>query len=108
QSILNKYCKFLPVEIKFGTKKIKVDDPSGEKDENDQVKQIDKEVDNIINNPSPAWIKQPNDLKEEDYKNFYSELYPMNFDDPLFHIHLNVDYPFNLTGILYFPRFSQK
>jgi molecular chaperone HtpG len=63
-------------------------------------------VDNIINNPDPAWTKKPADLKEEDYKSFYRELYPMQFEEPLFNIHLNVDYPFNLTGILYFPRLN--
>ncbi|MBL7888857.1 MAG: molecular chaperone HtpG [Bacteroidia bacterium] len=93
-SLLTKYCKFLPVEIKFGTRK------EGEKDK-------EVEVDNIINNPSPAWTKKPADLKDEDYKNFYRELYPMNFEDPLFHIHLNVDYPFNLTGILFFPKLKK-
>ena len=92
--LLNKYCKFLPVEIKFGTKK------EGEKDN-------EVEVDNIINNPTPAWTKKPADLTDEDYKNFYRELYPMNFEEPLFHIHLNVDYPFNLTGILYFPKLKK-
>jgi molecular chaperone HtpG len=92
--LLTKYCKFLPVEIKFGTKK------EGEKDK-------EVEVDNIINNPSPAWTKKPADLTDEDYKKFYRELYPMNFEDPLFHIHLNVDYPFNLTGILYFPKLKK-
>ncbi|HEX8516102.1 MAG TPA: molecular chaperone HtpG [Bacteroidia bacterium] len=92
--LLTKYCKFLPVEIKFGTKK------EGEKDN-------EVEVDNIINNPSPAWTKKPADLRDEDYKKFYRELYPMNFEDPLFHIHLNVDYPFNLTGILYFPKLKK-
>ena len=65
-----------------------------------------KTVDNIINNPEPAWTKQPNDLEDKDYKSFYRELYPMNFDEPLFWIHLNVDYPFNLTGILYFPKLN--
>lgn len=93
--LLMKYCKFLPVEIKFGTKK--------EGDKDNQV-----EVDNVINNPSPAWTKKPADLNDEDYKAFYRELYPMNFEDPLFHIHLNVDYPFNLTGILYFPRIKKS
>jgi molecular chaperone HtpG len=92
--LLKKYCKFLPVEIKFGTKK------EGEKDK-------EVEVDNIINNPNPAWTKKPADLIDEDYKKFYRELYPMNFEDPLFHIHLNVDYPFNLTGILYFPKLKK-
>ena len=85
----------MPVEIKFGTKK------EGEKDK-------EVEVDNIINNPSPAWTKKPADLTDEDYKKFYRELYPMNFEDPLFHIHLNVDYPFNLTGILYFPKIKKS
>jgi molecular chaperone HtpG len=107
EEILNKYCKFLPVEIKFGTKKQFEDDPSGEKDENGNIKRVEVEVDNIINNPNPAWIKQPSELKDEDYKSFYRELYPMSFDEPLFHIHLNVDYPFNLTGILYFPKLKE-
>ena len=93
--LLTKYCKFLPVAIKFGTKK------EGEKDK-------EVEVDNIINNPNPAWTKKPADLTDEDYKKFYRELYPMNFEDPLFHIHLNVDYPFNLTGILYFPKIKKS
>jgi molecular chaperone HtpG len=105
--ILKKYCKFLPVEIKFGTKTIKRDDPSGEKDENDRVKRIDVEVDNIINNPNPIWTKAPVDLTDEEYASFYRELYPMTFEDPLFHIHLNVDYPFNLTGVLYFPKLKE-
>jgi len=107
-SILNKYCKFLPVEIKFGTKKEFLDDPSGEKDEEGNVKQIEKEVDNIINNPHPLWKKTPADLQKEDYDGFYRELYPMSFDQPLFNIHLNVDYPFNLTGVLYFPKLSKN
>lgn len=94
-SLLNKYCKFLPVEIKFGTRK------EGEKDK-------EVEVDNIINNPNPAWTKKPSELSDEDYKKFYRELYPMNFEDPLFHIHLNVDYPFNLTGILFFPKLKKS
>jgi len=106
--ILNKYCKFLPVEIQFGTKKNFEDDPSGEKDENGNPKRIEVEVDNVINNTQPAWIKQPNELSDEDYKGFYRELYPMSFDEPLFHIHLNVDYPFNLTGILYFPKLKEN
>lgn len=106
--ILDKYCKFLPVEIKFGTKTIHVDDPSGEKDENDQVKQVEEQVDNIVNNPSPAWNKMPADLSDEDYKKFYRELYPSSFEEPLFHIHLNVDYPFKLTGILYFPKLKNN
>jgi len=102
--ILNRYCKFLPVEVKFGTKTISVDDPKGEKDDKGEVKQVDKEVDNIINNTKPTWTKAPQDLNEEDYSNFYKELYPTEFNDPIFNIHLNVDYPFNLTGILYFPK----
>lgn len=104
--ILDKYCKFLPVEIKFGTKTERVDDPSGKKDKDGNPEKISQEIDNIINNPTPAWTKKPADLKEEDYKGFYNELYPMTFEDPLFNIHLNVDYPFNLTGILYFPKLS--
>ncbi|UTW66907.1 molecular chaperone HtpG [bacterium SCSIO 12643] len=106
--ILNKYCKFLPIEIKFGTKSESYDDPSGEKDENGNVKQLQRQVDNIINNPTPAWTKKPADLEADDYKNFYRELYPATFEEPLFHIHLNVDYPFNLTGILYFPKLSNN
>ena len=106
--ILNKYCKFLPIKIKFGTKTESYDDPSGEKDENDQVKQLQREVDNFINNPEPAWTKKPADLEDADYKNFYRELYPASFEEPLFHIHLNVDYPFNLTGILYFPKLANN
>ncbi len=94
--LLNKYCKFLPVPIIFGTKEVT--------EKKDDEKEEKKTVDNIINNPEPAWTKTPTDLKDEDYKNFYRELYPMTFEEPLFHIHLNVDYPFNLTGILYFPK----
>lgn len=105
--ILNKYCKFLPIEIKFGTSTIKQDDPNGEKDEEGNIKKVDVEVDNIINNPNPAWSKAPADLTDEEYTKFYRELYPMTMEDPLFHIHLNVDYPFNLTGILYFPRLKE-
>jgi len=107
QGILDKYCKFLPVPIKFGTKtrtEYAKRDDKGEKIGED--KQITE--DNIINNPDPAWTKQPSELKEEDYKNFYHELYPMTFEEPLFNIHLNVDYPFNLTGILYFPKIKQN
>lgn len=106
--ILDKYCKFLPVEIQFGTKKEWIDDPNGEKDDKGNTKQIEKEVDNIINNPSPAWTKKPADLEDKDYKDFYRELYPMTFEEPLFHIHLNVDYPFKLTGILYFPKLKNN
>jgi molecular chaperone HtpG len=107
-TILNKYCKFLPVEIKFGTKNEKIDHPKGEKDEKGNIIKVDKVSDNIINNTKPAWTKQPSNLKEEHYKSFYRELYPMEFSDPLFHIHLNVDFPFNLTGILYFPKLKNN
>ena len=101
--LLTKYNKFMPVPIKFGTKTETLPKPEGAKEEDPAPTQ---EVDNIINNPSPAWTKQPSELKEEDYKGFYRELYPMQFEEPLFNIHLNVDYPFNLTGILYFPKLS--
>ena len=101
--LLVKYNKFMPVPIKFGTKE---ENLPLDKDAKDGEKPKTKTVDNIINNPSPAWTKQPKDLKEEDYKSFYRELYPMQFEDPLFNIHLNVDYPFNLTGILYFPKLT--
>ncbi len=108
EGLLTKYCKFLPVEIKFGTRKT-WEKPEVKEGENaDDVKEVEKEVDNIINNPTPAWTRKPADLKDEDYKAFYRELYPMQFDEPLFHIHLNVDYPFNLTGILYFPKLTNK
>jgi molecular chaperone HtpG len=106
--ILNKYCKFLPVPVIFGTKTEYKDDPNGEKDEDGKVKQVSYEVPDQINNTDPTWTKMPVDLKDEDYKAFYSELYPMTFEEPLFHIHLNVDYPFNLTGILYFPKINEK
>ncbi|SFU32601.1 molecular chaperone HtpG [Pustulibacterium marinum] len=101
--LLVKYNKFMPVPIKFGTKEETL--PLTE-DAAEDAKPETVTVDNIINNPNPAWTKQPTDLEEEDYKNFYRELYPMQFEEPLFHIHLNVDYPFNLTGILYFPKLS--
>ncbi len=107
-SILNKYCKFLPVEIKFGTKTEKIDDPKGKKDDKGEIIKIDKISDNIINNTKPAWTKTPSNLKDEHYKSFYRELYPMEFSEPLFHIHLNVDFPFNLTGILYFPKLKNN
>ena len=103
EELLVKYNKFMPIPIKFGTRTETLPKPDDAK-ENDPAPT--KEVDNIINNPEPAWTKMPTDLKEEDYKNFYRELYPMQFEEPLFHIHLNVDYPFNLTGILYFPKLS--
>jgi len=106
--ILNKYCKFLPVSIKFGTKTEKIDDPKGKKDKDGNIEKIDKVVDNIINNPNPAWKKRPSNLKEKHYKDFYKELYPMEFSEPLFNIHLNVDFPFNLTGILYFPKLKNN
>jgi molecular chaperone HtpG len=108
ESILNKYCKFLPIPVIFGTTTITEDDALGEKDEEGKVKQISKEIPQQINNTKPAWTKAPVDLSAEDYKNFYHELYPMNFDEPLFHIHLNVDYPFKLTGILYFPKIKEN
>jgi molecular chaperone HtpG len=106
--ILNKYCKFLPIEIKFGTKTEQIDNKKGKKDKEGNVEKEEILVDNIINNTSPAWTKKPADLSDENYKAFYRELYPMNFEDPLFHIHLNVDYPFNLTGILYFPKLKNN
>ena len=109
--LLNKYNKFMPVPIKFGTEEVA--DPDHEpktitdkdgKETKEPQKMIT--VDRIINNPNPAWTKQPSDLSDEEYKSFYRELYPMQFEEPLFHIHLNVDYPFNLTGILYFPKLT--
>ena len=96
QELLTKYCKFLPIEIAFGKKK-----------EWKDGKNVETDQDNIINNPNPAWTRKPADLKEEDYASFYRELNPMG-EDPLFHIHLNVDYPFNLTGILYFPKIKNN
>jgi len=96
QELLTKYCKFLPIEIAFGKKK-----------EWKDGKNVETDADNIINNPNPAWTRKPADLKEEDYASFYRELNPMG-EDPLFHIHLNVDYPFNLTGILYFPKIKNN
>ncbi|MFM2229890.1 MAG: Chaperone protein HtpG [Bacteroidota bacterium] len=103
--LLRKYNKFMPIPIQFGTRKEALPKPE---DAGDDYKTEFVDVDNIINNPEPAWTKQPTDLTDEDYQNFYRELYPMQFEDPLFHIHLNVDYPFNLTGILYFPKMSQE
>ena len=102
--LLTKYNKFMPVPIKFGTKIETLEKPEGAKEEDPAPTE---EVDNIINNPNPAWTKQPADLEDDDYKSFYRELYPMQFEEPLFNIHLNVDYPFNLTGILYFPKLGQ-
>jgi len=103
-SLLEKYCKFMPIAIKFGTKTIYEDNKDGKKDKDGNVEQVKKEVANVVNNPSPAWTKTPSTLENKDYTDFYRELYPMNFEESLFHIHLNVDYPFNLTGILYFPK----
>jgi molecular chaperone HtpG len=100
KGILEKYCKFLPVEIKFGTKEESVEDGV---DKDDKPKYKTVTVDRIINNTAPIWTKLPNELKDEDYLKFYKELYPFG-EDPLFWIHLNVDYPFNLTGVLYFPK----
>jgi molecular chaperone HtpG len=108
QGILNKYCKFMPVEIIHGTKTEMVEDPSGEKDDDGNVKKIEKKSPRVVNESKPLWSKAPADLKDEDYKKFYQDLYPMNFEDPLFHIHLNVDFPFNLTGILYFPQLKKE
>jgi len=105
RELLTKYNKFMPIPIKFGTKKEALPKPENAPED---YKTEYKEVDNIVNNPNPAWTKQPSDLTEEDYKNFYHELYPIQFDEPLFNIHLNVDYPFNLTGILYFPKLSPE
>ena len=111
RELLTKYNKFMPIPIKFGTKEI--NDPEHEpqtttdadgKETTEPHRQIT--VDDIINNPNPAWTKQPSDLEDDDYKKFYRELYPMQFEEPLFNIHLNVDYPFNLTGILYFPKMT--
>ncbi len=100
-ALLNKYNKFMPIPIKFGTKKQALPKPD---DAPEDYKTEFEDVDNIVNNPNPAWTKQPSELSAEDYQSFYRELYPMQFEEPLFNIHLNVDHPFNLTGILYFPR----
>ncbi len=103
QELLDKYCKFLPIPIRFGTKTEYKTEGEG-----DDAKQIEEEVDNIINNPNPLWKKSPNELKDEDYKEFYRELFPGTFNDPVFWIHLKMDYPFNLTGILYFPKVTNN
>src|SRR6056300_482614 len=103
RGLLEKYNKFMPIPIKMGTRTETLPKPEGAKEEDPAPT---KEVDDIVNNPNPAWTKSPGDLNDEDYKNFYRELYPMQFEEPLFNIHLNVDYPFNLTGILYFPKLS--
>ena len=109
--LLTKYNKFMPIPIKFGTKEVNDPDhtPKTTKDKDGKETTEPQKmitVDNLINNPTPAWTKQPADLNPEDYKSFYRELYPMQFEQPLFNIHLNVDYPFNLTGILYFPKMT--
>lgn len=106
--ILNKYCKFLPIPVFFGNKTEYIESPEGEKDEAGKVKRVAVELPNQINNTEPAWTKAPVDLSKEDYDAFYHELYPQSFESPLFHIHLNVDYPFNLTGILYFPKIKEN
>lgn len=106
--LLKKYCRFMPVAIRFGEESEWVDklDKNGEpvKDKDDHTERMEVKKPRVINNSDPAWRKKPADLTDEDYKKFYHELYPMNFEEPLFQIHLNVDYPFNLTGILYFPK----
>ncbi|MDR4988737.1 MAG: molecular chaperone HtpG [Bacteroidales bacterium] len=103
-SLLKKYCKFLPVEIVFGTE----EETRTEKDEKGKEKEVTVTKPRVINNVKPAWTQKPSELTDDDYKNFYRELYPLTFDDPLFNIHLNVDYPFTLTGILYFPKVKQN
>ncbi|MCU7618145.1 molecular chaperone HtpG [Chryseobacterium sp. PBS4-4] len=105
RELLMKYNKFMPVPIKFGTKTETLPLPEGSAE--DAVAET-VEIDNIVNNPTPAWTKAPNELKDEDYKAFYHELYPMQFEEPLFNIHLNVDYPFNLTGVLFFPKLANN
>lgn len=105
--ILKKYCKFMPISIRFGEEEY-WEDSETEKDEKGEPKRVQKKKPRVINNTEPLWKKKPADLKEEDYLDFYHELYPMNFEEPLFHIHLNVDYPFNLTGILYFPKVKKN
>lgn len=103
KEILDKHCRFLPVPVKFGTRTQQVEDGV---DDEGKTKYKSIEVDNIINNTAPIWTKSPTDLSDDDYLNFYRELYPMS-EDPLFWIHLNVDYPFNLTGVLYFPKLKK-
>lgn len=103
EELLKKYCKFLPVPIHFGMETI-FEPIEGEKDKDGNPKTKEVKRPKVINNPKPLWKKSPSEAKEEEYKAFYHELYPMSFEEPLFHIHLNVDYPFNLTGILYFPK----
>ncbi|MBQ6046104.1 MAG: molecular chaperone HtpG [Bacteroidales bacterium] len=101
--LLRKYCRFMPVAIRCGEETVWVDSET-DCDQDGKPKQVEKKQPRIVNNTEPAWRKQPSNLTDEDYKAFYHELYPMNFEEPLFWIHLNVDYPFNLTGILYFPK----
>lgn len=105
--LLNKYCKFMPVAIRFGQESV-WEDSETEKDDKGNPKRVEKKKDRIINDTNPLWKQKPADLKDEDYNKFFHKLYPMNFDEPLFHIHLNVDYPFNLTGILYFPKVKKN
>ena len=107
QGLLSKYSKFLPVPIQFGMEKV-TETVEGEKDKDGNDKTIEVEKPRIINNTDPLWKKKPADCSDEDYKKFYHELYPMTFEEPLFQIHLNVDYPFNLTGILYFPKVKKN
>lgn len=101
--LLKKYCRFMPVAIRFGEETVWVDSET-DCDKDGKPKRVEKKQPRIINDPDPAWKKSPSSLTDEDYKKFYHELFPMNFEEPLFQIHLNVDYPFNLTGILYFPK----
>ncbi|MCR4660198.1 MAG: molecular chaperone HtpG [Bacteroidales bacterium] len=101
--LLKKYCRFMPVAIRFGEETVWVDSET-DCDKDGNPKRVEKKQPRIINDPDPAWKKSPSSLTDEDYKKFYHELFPMNFEEPLFQIHLNVDYPFNLTGILYFPK----
>ena len=107
RELLNKYCKFLPIPIQFGTRKVQ-EEIEGETDKDGKPKTKEVEKPWIINDVAPLWKKAPTDIKEEEYNDFYHTLYPMNFGEPLFHIHLNVDYPFNLTGILYFPKVKNR
>jgi molecular chaperone HtpG len=107
REVLNKYCKFLPVPIVFGEKEETLKDDKGEPLKDDKDNPLTKKVPDVINNPNPIWTKSPSELKDEDYLAFYKELYPFS-EDPLFWIHLNVDYPFNLTGILYFPKIKDE
>ena len=107
RELLNKYCKFLPIPIQFGTKKVQ-EEIEGETDKDGKPKTKEVEKPWIINDVAPLWKKAPTDIKDEEYNDFYHTLYPMNFGEPLFHIHLNVDYPFNLTGILYFPKVKNR